>query len=50
MMSDARQMDALVKKFRDKCDASGKGDGLLGGPLCEAFTELERCVGYNCFI
>ena len=46
-MADARQMDALVKIFRDKCDTSGKRDGLLGESLRESFTELERCAFYT---
>ena len=43
-MGDAEQINALIKKFRDKCVASGRGKGALNETLREAFAELEKCV------
>ncbi|VDB87003.1 unnamed protein product [Peniophora sp. CBMAI 1063] len=47
-MDDAEQINALIEKFHERCDASGRGGGLLNQTLREAFTELEsvvlRCV------
>ena len=43
-MGDADQINALIKKFRDKCIASGRGEGALNEALREAFVDLERCV------
>ena len=43
-MGDAEQVNALIKKFRDKCVASGRGEGALNETLREAFAGLEKCV------
>ena len=43
-MADAKEMVKMIKKFRDKCEESGRGDGMLNGSLREAFAELEECV------
>ncbi|KZV65975.1 hypothetical protein PENSPDRAFT_756062 [Peniophora sp. CONT] len=43
-VDDAAQINALIKEFRDKCVALGRGDTALNETLREAFTELERIV------
>ncbi|KZV59696.1 hypothetical protein PENSPDRAFT_760351 [Peniophora sp. CONT] len=43
-MGDAEGMNKLIKKFRRKCNESGKGEGLLNESLREAFAELEEIV------
>ncbi|KZV72146.1 hypothetical protein PENSPDRAFT_371852 [Peniophora sp. CONT] len=43
-MDDAEQINALIKKFRNKCMESGREESALNETLREAFTELERIV------
>ena len=43
-MDDARQIGALVKRFRDECVESGQGEETFSEKLQSAFVYLERCV------
>ncbi|KZV63935.1 hypothetical protein PENSPDRAFT_757593 [Peniophora sp. CONT] len=44
-IADTRQIRALIKKFWDKWNESGKGEGsLLNESLREAFAKFERIV------
>ncbi|KZV59695.1 hypothetical protein PENSPDRAFT_672177 [Peniophora sp. CONT] len=43
-MADAEEMNDLINAFREKCNESGRGDGLLNGSLCKEFAKLERVV------
>ncbi|KZV63936.1 hypothetical protein PENSPDRAFT_757594 [Peniophora sp. CONT] len=43
-VDDAEQINALIKRFKDECIASGRGESALNETLCEAFAELEKIV------
>ena len=46
-MADAKELIKMIKRFRDKCVESGRGDGVLSSSLRDAFAELEECVFFR---
>ena len=46
-MADAKELIKMIKRFRDKCVESGRGEGMLSSSLCDAFAELEECVFFK---
>lgn len=43
-MADAREMDKMTRRFRDRCVELGRGEGILNESLREAFADLEAYI------